>query len=187
MLDFLQHECPPSDLDIQLEIERLVIQEFAVSQMELANRPDVLEVHPPPLQDRTSSTRDTNASSKRRKKHKPRPRLPDYVLDFGHVVLGTVQTRVVRATNTGWFASSFSVDHEAAYQYGFHVELNRVKQLPGAPDYETVNFVVSFDPRGANLGLGEVEAAAPINVCISLVAYVASGGKKRSRLLGRLW
>ena len=93
-----------------------------------------------------------------------RPRLPDYVLDFGHVVLGTVRTHIVRATNTGWFPTSFSVDRDHSYNEGFNVELDRVRQLPGAPDHETVDFVVSFDPRGANLGLGEVESIVPINV-----------------------
>ena len=93
-----------------------------------------------------------------------RARLPTYLLDFGHVVLGTVRTHVVRATNTGWFPVSFAVDRESLYQHGFTVELDRVRQLPGAPDHETVDFVVSFDPRGANLGLGEVDAFIPINV-----------------------
>ena len=93
-----------------------------------------------------------------------RARLPDYVLDFGHVVLGTVRTHIVRATNTGWFPASFSVDHDHLQLYGFNVELDRVRQLPGAPDHETVDFVISFDPRGANLGLGEVETTVPINV-----------------------
>ena len=93
-----------------------------------------------------------------------RARLPEYLLDFGHVVLGTVRTHVVRATNTGWFPSSFAVDKEHLELHGFTVELDRVKNLPGAPDHETVDFVVSFDPRGANLSLGEVETVIPINV-----------------------
>ena len=93
-----------------------------------------------------------------------RARLPTYLLDFGHVVLGTVRTHVVRATNTGWFPASFSVDRENLYQHGFNVELDRIRQLPGAPDHETVDFVVSFDPRGGNLGLGEVDVFIPINV-----------------------
>ena len=80
------------------------------------------------------------------------------------MVLGTVRTHVVRATNTGWFPVSFAVDRDNLYQHGFTVELDRVRQLPGAPDHETVDFVVSFDPRGANLGLGEVDAFIPINV-----------------------
>ncbi len=77
-----------------------------------------------------------------------------------------MRTHVVRATNTGWFPASFAVERDFLYKLGFNVELDRVKQLPGAPDHETVDFVVSFDPRGANIGLGEVDALIPINVCI---------------------
>ena len=90
--------------------------------------------------------------------------MPEYLLDFGHVVLGTVRTHVVRATNTGWYPASFAVDKEHLSRHGFTVELDRVRNLPGAPDHETVDFVVSFDPRGANLSLGEVETVIPINV-----------------------
>ncbi len=97
-----------------------------------------------------------------------RARLPDYLLDFGYVILGTVCNRVVRVTNTGWFPVSFAVDRDYLYQYGFHVELDKVKQLPGAPDHETIEFMVSFDPRGANLGLGVVETMIPINVSSSI-------------------
>ena len=79
-------------------------------------------------------------------------------------MLGTVRTHVVRATNTGWFPSSFQVERDDIHHHGFHVELDRVRNLPGAPDHETVDFVVSFDPRGANLQLGPVESVVPINV-----------------------
>ena len=47
---------------------------------------------------------------------------------------------------------------------GFSVELDRVKQLPGYPQHEAVDFKVAFDPRGGNLPLGPVEAVVPINV-----------------------
>ena len=87
-------------------------------------------------------------------------------MDFGYVVLGTVRTHIVRATNTGYFAASFSVDRASLAGSGFNVELDRVRQLPGYPEHETVDFRVSFDPRGANLGLGGIQAIVPINVSI---------------------
>ena len=93
-----------------------------------------------------------------------RPKLPEYLLDFGYVVLGDHRQHVVKATNTGWCPVSFQVENDAIKHQGFHVELDRVRNLPGAPDYETVDFWVSFDPRGANLGLGPVESYVPINV-----------------------
>jgi len=49
-------------------------------------------------------------------------------------------------------------------QFGFSVDLARVYHLPGAPDHETVDCLVTFDPRGANLGTGPVEVIVPINV-----------------------
>ena len=93
-----------------------------------------------------------------------RPSLPDYVLDFGHVVLGKVCTCTIYITNTGWFPVSFNIDRSARSQSGFSVDLTRVLHLPGAPDHATVDCVVTFDPRGANLGIGPVEVILPINV-----------------------
>lgn len=75
---------------------------------------------------------------------------------------------------------SFSVDREYLYQYGFNVELDRVRALPGAPDHETVDFVVTFDPRGANLGLGEIETFVPLNVRILYINnIIVTKGSKR--------
>ena len=100
-----------------------------------------------------------------------RPQLPEYLLNFGHVILGTVRTHIVRATNTGWFPSSFSVERGYLNKHGFSIELNRIRQLPGAPDHQTVDFVVSFDPRGANLGLGPIETKVPINVSTHILFF----------------
>jgi hypothetical protein len=60
-----------------------------------------------------------------------RPRLPEYLLDFGYVVLGTVKDHIVKASNTGWEPVSFQVEHDNVHLDGFHVELNKVKNLPG--------------------------------------------------------
>ena len=97
------------------------------------------------------------------------------MLDFGHVVLGSVRTHIVRATNTGWFPTSFAAHKDHLMQYGFNLELGAVKHLPGAPDHETVDFVVSFDPRGANLGLGETETIVPINVSGNIMSGQQQG------------
>ena len=95
-----------------------------------------------------------------------RPILPDYLLDFGHVVLGNVCTKTVHITNIGWFPVSFGIDRASRHQSGFTVELPRVVQLPGAPQHEGVDCIVTFDPRGANLNTGLVEVFVPINVRI---------------------
>lgn len=90
--------------------------------------------------------------------------MPDYVLDFGFVVLGHVRSHIVRATNTGSFPASFWVERDGLHNSGFNVVLEKVRNLPGAPDHETLDFVVNFDPRGANLPLGPVETCVTINV-----------------------
>ena len=82
--------------------------------------------------------------------------------------IGTVKRHVVRATNTGWFPVSYRAEKNHLNQFGLHVTLKPVHDLPGTPDHEVSEFVVSFDPRGANLGLGEIDTVLPINVCIIL-------------------
>lgn len=39
-----------------------------------------------------------------------RAQLPEYILDFGYIILGTIRTHVVRITNTGQFPVSFYAD-----------------------------------------------------------------------------
>ncbi|XP_013405663.1 hydrocephalus-inducing protein [Lingula anatina] len=155
---FLQPEGMPSELELQMEVERLMVKEYAMDQLQQSNRSETHDTSHVP------TTHDSKEHSKKGKRKKNRPRLPDYLLDFGYVVLGTVRTHIVRATNSGWYPASFSVDHEQSHGTGFNVELDRVKQLPGAPDHETVDFVVSFDPRGANLPLGDIDTVVPITI-----------------------
>ncbi|KAK6174452.1 hypothetical protein SNE40_017727 [Patella caerulea] len=155
----IQQEAAPSELELQMEIERLAIRDHA---LETGYQP-IRAFDTPPNSAGSKDTRSLTAS-RQRKKSKARARLPEYLLDLGYVVLGTVKTHVVRATNTGWFPASFQVERENLHNLGFHVELDRVRNLPGAPDHETVDFMVKFDPRGANLQLGPVETTVPINI-----------------------
>ena len=78
--------------------------------------------------------------------------------------MGKVCTQTVNITNTGWFPVSFNIDRSMRSQSGFSIDLARVVQLPGAPEHEAVDCVVTFDPRGANLGIGPVEVIIPISV-----------------------
>ncbi|XP_025115052.1 hydrocephalus-inducing protein-like isoform X4 [Pomacea canaliculata] len=172
----------PTELEIQMEIERLAVRDFAL-QMQIMTLPQSLppfDLHPPDLNNnpnfsasaRTMSTMPTPpaeesgefSQSHHLRRKRLRPKLPEYLLDFGYVVLGTQQTHVVRATNTGWFPVSFKIERGNIHSMGFIVELDRVRNLPGAPDNETVDFVVTFDPRAANLQLGPVETVVFINI-----------------------
>ncbi|NXI34967.1 HYDIN protein, partial [Galbula dea] len=90
-----------------------------------------------------------------------RAELPEYLLDFGYVILGDIQTHIVKVTNTGHFPVSFQAKGQVLHKTGFTVELDRVKQLPCC---ETQTFQVRCDPQGAKLPLGEVDVLLPIKV-----------------------
>ena len=44
------------------------------------------------------------------------------------------------------------------------MDIDRIRSLPGAPEFEITEFHVHFDPRGANLDLGPVQCEVPIHV-----------------------
>ncbi len=61
----------------------------------------------------------------------------------------------------GKILASFEIERQNFSKTGFLIDLEKVKYLPNE---ESVEFVVTFDPRGANLSLGQVEHNIPINV-----------------------
>ncbi|GAA6074626.1 hydrocephalus-inducing protein homolog isoform X1 [Tachysurus ichikawai] len=87
--------------------------------------------------------------------------LPEYILDFGHVIRGTVSTHIVKVTNSGPLPVSFRAERRSLAGTGFSTELDRVKNLPYC---ETESFEVKFDPQGANLELGEMSTVLSIQV-----------------------
>lgn len=92
--------------------------------------------------------------------------LIDYVLDFGHVIINSVASQVCQLTNAGQFSVSLMTDQKHLLKTGFYVDLDRVKGLPGAPDNETIEFQVVFNPTAPNVSLGPVETVLPIKVCV---------------------
>ncbi|XP_053911553.1 hydrocephalus-inducing protein homolog isoform X2 [Cuculus canorus] len=88
-----------------------------------------------------------------------RTELPEYVLDFGHVIHGSIHTHVVKIINTGRFPVSFCTGRRVLRSTGFRVEPDHVKDLPCC---ETESFTVHFDLESANLPLGEVDVLLPI-------------------------
>uniref|UniRef100_A0A8C3T1C3 HYDIN axonemal central pair apparatus protein n=1 Tax=Chelydra serpentina TaxID=8475 RepID=A0A8C3T1C3_CHESE len=136
---------PQFDTWLQMEVERLLIQEHALEQQKA--------IVSDPTEDATLSQRA------RRKLVKAQ--LPEYILDFGYIILGNIRTHIVKITNTSQFPVSFHADRRALHDTGFSIELDRVKNLPYC---ETETFEVRFDPRSANLPLGDVEVLLPIKV-----------------------
>ncbi|KAF1661855.1 hypothetical protein FQA23_0006661, partial [Aptenodytes patagonicus] len=133
------------DTRLQMQMEQMLIEEHALEQQK------ALSSGPP----------EDTAFDQRARRRLLKAELPEYVLDFGYVILGNIHTHIVKITNTGQFPVSFHTDGRVLCDTGFSVELDRVKHLPYC---ETETFEVRFDPQSANLPLGEVDVLLPIKV-----------------------
>ncbi|XP_034542457.1 hydrocephalus-inducing protein homolog isoform X2 [Notolabrus celidotus] len=87
--------------------------------------------------------------------------LPEYVLDFGFVIPGKVLSHTVNIKNSGSVAVSFYANLKRLAGTGFSADFERVKNLPCS---ETHSFNVKFDPKGANLKMGDTSVVMPIQV-----------------------
>ncbi|NXT87516.1 HYDIN protein, partial [Anhinga rufa] len=130
---------------LQMQMEEMLIEEHALEQQKAF----------------TSSPPEDTAFDQRARRRLLKAELPEYVLDFGYVILGNIHMHIVKITNTGQFPVSFHADGRVLHDTGFSVELDRVKHLPYC---ETETFEVRFDPQSANLPLGEVDVLLPIKV-----------------------
>jgi len=97
------------------------------------------------------------------------PQLPEYQLDFGAVILSSVETRSVKARNAGSCPVSFVIDPLHAASVGFSIQLDSVSKLP--PN-DIVEIPVTFDPRLVNLDLGKIEETVIIKVCTPSMNYL---------------
>ncbi|XP_052022456.1 hydrocephalus-inducing protein homolog [Apodemus sylvaticus] len=129
---------------LQMEVERLIVQDYALEHQRGI----------------PSTTEDTYFSHRSRRKL-TKVQLPEYVLDFGYIVLGDVRTHIIKITNTSHFPVSFHAEKHVLHETGFSTELDRVKNLPYC---ETETFEVRCDPQGVNLPVGNKEVILPIKV-----------------------
>ncbi|XP_030334371.1 hydrocephalus-inducing protein homolog [Strigops habroptila] len=133
------------DAQLQMQMEQMLIEEHALEQQKAL----------------TSSSPEDAAFDQRARRRLLKAELPEYILDFGYIILGNIHTRIVKITNTGHFPVSFHVNGHVLCDTGFSVGLDRVKHLLYC---ETETFEVRFDPQSANLPLGEVDVLLPIKV-----------------------
>ncbi|XP_029378255.1 hydrocephalus-inducing protein homolog [Echeneis naucrates] len=98
--------------------------------------------------------------------------LPEYILDFGHVIPGKVFSHTVNVTNTGSLPVSFHANRKPLSGTGFSVDFERVKNLPCG---ETQTFTVKFDPQEANLQTGDICVIMPIKVAGGPMVQVQLG------------
>uniref|UniRef100_A0A8C9JFG5 HYDIN axonemal central pair apparatus protein n=1 Tax=Panthera tigris altaica TaxID=74533 RepID=A0A8C9JFG5_PANTA len=128
---------------LQMEVERLIVQGYSIEHQKTII-PD--------------STDDFSYRSRRRL---AKVQLPEYILDFGYIILGDIRTHIIKITNTSHFPVSFHAEKRILHDTGFSTELDRVKNLPYC---ETETFEVKFDPQGASLSVGNKEVVLPIKV-----------------------
>ncbi|XP_068267686.1 LOW QUALITY PROTEIN: hydrocephalus-inducing protein homolog [Nyctibius grandis] len=133
------------DMQLQLQMDQMVIEEHALEQQK------ALASGPP----------EDTAFDQSARRRLVRAKLPEYLLDFGYVILGNILTHVVKITNAGQLPVSFHADGRVLHDTGFGIELDHVKNLPYC---ETKTLEVRFDPQSANLPVGEVEVLLPIKV-----------------------
>lgn len=115
-----------------------------------------------------------------------RPSLPPYQLDFGYVVYGQMKTWTVILTNHGYCPASFNTAHKLLNGTGFSVDLvPKVRALPGAPDSESLEFTVQFDPAAIQCPEGSVQALLPFNVRCKTLYYLLKSNQKKADTYSR--
>ncbi|KAM6223795.1 hydrocephalus-inducing protein homolog [Rhynchocyon petersi] len=130
---------------LQMEVERLIVQEYALEHQKTTI--------PDPRDDTCLTYWNCCKLAKLQ--------LPEYILDFGYIIIGEVQTHIIKITNTGHFPVSFQVEQHALQDTGFSTDLDRVKNLPYC---ETETFEVRFHPQTTNASVGDKEVLMPIRV-----------------------
>ncbi|CAM9137516.1 unnamed protein product, partial [Bubo scandiacus] len=134
---------PQLDPRLQMQMEQMLMEENAQEQQKAL----------------ASGAPEATAFDQHAHQRLLKAELPEYLLDFGYVILGNTPTQVVRITNTGQFPVSFRADRRVLRDTGNHVDLDHVKHLLCC---ETKVFEVRFDPQSANLPLGEADVLLPI-------------------------
>lgn len=95
--------------------------------------------------------------------------LPGYLIDFGPLLNGVIKTQATSITNTGPLPVSFSIDQSSAKGTGFHVNLDKVSELPGQ---ESVELVAMFDSNAVTTKVaGKMNTQLLIHVRNSVMAF----------------
>ncbi|XP_006860378.1 PREDICTED: hydrocephalus-inducing protein homolog [Chrysochloris asiatica] len=140
-----EYESSEFSAHLQMEVERLIVQEYALQYQKMV----------------TTDPTDDSCLIHRSRRKLTKVQLPEYILDFGYIILGDVRTHIIKITNTSHFPVSFRAEKRVLHDTGFSTELDRVKNLPYC---ETETFEVRFDPQGTNLSVGNKEVTMPIKV-----------------------
>ena len=150
--------------DVQSQLDTMIVKDFLEKSSEPGSSTfDLVQQMQLLRASQTSLTTSSSTTSLKRTPNSVRvaPILPDYVVDFEYVILGTVQQKTIEIRNPTTHSITFQFDRSAYRNTGFSFDCDRFKNLPPS---EVISIKVTFDPRGANLGLGEIECRVPVEV-----------------------
>nr|KAF6318524.1 HYDIN axonemal central pair apparatus protein [Pipistrellus kuhlii] len=143
IIEEIPEDEPMVSAQLQMEVERLIVQNYTMEHQKTVIYDPLDEVG-------------------HRGRHRlAKIQLPEYILDFGHIILGDTRSHIVKITNTSHIPVSFHAEKRVLHDTGFSTELDRVKHLPYC---ETESFEMRFDSQGTNNFVGNKEALLPIKV-----------------------
>ncbi len=156
--------------NLQEKFDTLVVQNYVQKTNEIDSLDQLSSTQPATMRLSTASlTTSTSSLSKPSISSKSIPILPDYLVDFDYIILGTVRQQLIHMKNPTTTNITFHIERLAYKNTGFSFDCDRVKNLPPG---ETITITVTFDPRGANLELGPVEYRVPVEVREFLIILI---------------
>jgi hydrocephalus-inducing protein len=155
---------------LQRQLDTRVVQNFVQKSneqfIESIEQPSVSQQQSIRLSNASLTASTTTSLTKRSISSKSVPVLPDYLIDFDYIILGTVRQQIIHIRNPTSTNITFHFDRLAFKNTGFSFDCDHVKNLPAG---ESITITITFDPRGANLGLRPVECRVPVEVRIKQI------------------
>ncbi|CAF0941486.1 unnamed protein product [Adineta steineri] len=169
LLHNIKHEASENNSQHdQQQLDTLVVRNFVEKSNEMntnlgesVDQTNQAQQHQSVRSSNLSLSTSTTSLTKRTFSSKLMPVLPDYIVDFEYIILGTVRQQNVQIKNPTNNNITFQFERIAYKNTGFSFDCDRIKNLPPG---ESITITITFDPRGANLGLGPVECRVPVEV-----------------------
>eukprot|EP01135_Chromosphaera_perkinsii_P007876 Nk52_evm68s1020 gene=Nk52_evmTU68s1020 len=160
------------EADVLVELERLMMVEHALEQVNKGSGVSdrKLQSHvtgwtgtdsrlPSP-----SKLGDVSAAVGRRPwKFEDTANLIEYVCDFGNIVRGSFRRQTFQVHNTGFCPVSLQIGKKVLANTGFSIDMDKLKNLQGAPSNEVVDVVVNLSTKHVG-PLGPVEVMLPLEI-----------------------
>lgn len=152
---------PQQETNLQQSLDTLLVRNYIEKRALTA---DLISSDRGSQTSLTNSSSTTNSFKPSVENAKEELILPDYVVDFEFVILGTVQQKTIEIRNPTTHNITFEFKRSDYRNKGFSFDCDRFKNLPPG---EVVPVRITFDPRGANLGLGSIDCRVLVEVCLT--------------------